>query len=184
MRSPWRVPRRSAERRAARDKSRCRAGSQANGDIREARRGPWLVRLSALRLPSSGEAKFVARVEQRETRELTSSFTTVPGFRFAQSGLRINSDAKRHRGSVVAYPPRRKCGGGGPRQRIRPEVAARWQAPPGGWVSRGPARCSEIRYRTKNRSSSNRHSALLVILIKARSIGFLSGLCSGSAMAI
>jgi hypothetical protein len=38
MRSPWRVPRRSAERRAARDMSRCRARQrQANGDIR--RRG-------------------------------------------------------------------------------------------------------------------------------------------------
>jgi hypothetical protein len=53
MRSPWRVPRRSAERRAARDKSRCRAADEL--------RGPWLVRLSALRLPSWGGNLFRAR---------------------------------------------------------------------------------------------------------------------------
>ena len=49
MRSPWRVPRRSAERRAARDKSRCRAAM--NGNILSCAR-TWTVRLSALRLPS------------------------------------------------------------------------------------------------------------------------------------
>jgi hypothetical protein len=44
MRSPWRVPRRSAERRAARD--RAAAAQQMK------LRGSWLVRISALRLPS------------------------------------------------------------------------------------------------------------------------------------
>ena len=71
----------------------------------------WTVRLSALRLPS-GEAKFVARVEQRETRELRSSFTTVPGFRSTQSGLRINSDAERIARTNCLFLPARSAGEG------------------------------------------------------------------------
>jgi hypothetical protein len=71
----------------------------------------WTVRLSALRLPS-GEAKFVARVEQRETRELRSSFITVPGFRSTQSGLRINSDAERIARTNRLFLPARSAGGG------------------------------------------------------------------------
>jgi hypothetical protein len=80
MRSPWRVPRRSAERRAARDTGRRRAADKL--------RGPWLVRLSALRLPSfrshdlvrnrtplfgimRGEAIFFVRVVVRKARMLT-----------------------------------------------------------------------------------------------------------------
>lgn len=39
-------------------------------------------------------------------------------------------------------------------------------------------------YLPKYRPSSDLHSALAVILINARSIGFFSGLCSGSAIAI
>jgi hypothetical protein len=68
MRSPWRVPRRSAERRAARDTSRCRAAEKWR-KLRtlSAMRGSWLVRLSALRLPS-GEAIFLVRVVVRKTR--------------------------------------------------------------------------------------------------------------------
>ena len=77
MRSPWRVPRRSAERRAARDKSRCRAAEELRGH------GWCAYRRSA---SLQGRQIFVARVEQRETRDLDA---TVPGFRFAQSGLHV-----------------------------------------------------------------------------------------------
>ena len=73
-------------------------------------------------------------------------------------------------------------GGGGLRQRVRPELAGLMTSSAWRRGMRAAACRSEIRYRTKNRSSSNRHSALLVILIKARSIGFAGGLCSGSAM--
>src|SRR4029077_10410768 len=73
--------------------------------------GPQETRESALRLPS-GEAKFVARVEQREPRELTSSFTTVPGFRSTQSGLRINSDAERIARTNCLFLPARNAGEG------------------------------------------------------------------------
>ena len=43
---------------------------------------------------------------------------------------------------------------------------------------------TRLAYRAKNFSSRIRHSGLLVILIKARSSGFLIGLCSGNAIAI
>ena len=87
-------------------------------------------------------------------------------------------------GALLLIRPAGSAGEGGPRQRVRPEVAGPMTSSAWRTGMRRPTCCSEIRYRTKNRSSSNRHSALLVILIKARSIGFLSGLCSGSAMAI
>ena len=45
-----------------------------------------------------------------------------------------------------------------------PTCRHRFESPRG---LRYPTCCSEIRYRTKNRSSSNLHSALLVILIKS-----------------
>jgi hypothetical protein len=52
-----------------------------------------------------GRQQFVARVEQRETRELRLSFIAVPGFRFAQSGLRNNSGAPRIARTISAVIP-------------------------------------------------------------------------------
>ena len=128
MRSPWRVPRRSAERRAARDTGRCRLAAASEWRIIIDRvMRTWTVRLSALRLPS-GEAKFVARVEQRETRELRSSFITVPGFRSTQSGLRINSDAERIARTNRLFLPARSAGEGTTRRVVEGHAAlmTRW----------------------------------------------------------
>jgi len=80
MRSPWRVPRRSAERRAARDTGRRRAWSACEWRHSLAWCGHGWMRLSALRLPSGRQAFFVrvvvrkARMRGRIARTIFSSF--------------------------------------------------------------------------------------------------------------
>jgi hypothetical protein len=100
MRSPWRVPRRSAERRAARDMSRCRAADEvrkfAHTCLALRGHGRCAYRRSA---SLQGRQKFVARISRCSIRA-TRLFRTRRG---SQS-----SDAKTHRESDFVFPPPRR----------------------------------------------------------------------------